>query len=185
MQRLSPPAFDRLPEIKVPVLSIYGDIDIQGIIDIADKIEKEIPGSKKYAVKNAAHMVNMEFPDEFNSIVSRFLENLKLNISTEQTGKMIIENKENRSFIIIDVRTPAEYSAGYIQGAENIDIKAENFSEKIDSLNKNNTYLVYCQRGGRSAKALDIMLSKGFNSVYNMLGGFKKWKEENRPSEIK
>ena len=35
-------------------------------------------------------------------------------------------------------------------------------------------------KGGRSAKALEIMQGKGFKNVYNVLGGIKKWKEENR-----
>jgi 3-oxoadipate enol-lactonase len=79
LQRLNPPAIDRLSEIKAPTLTIYGDIDMQGIIDIADKIEKDVAGAKKYVIKGAAHMVNMEYPDEFNKIVSNFLNELKIN----------------------------------------------------------------------------------------------------------
>ncbi|MFA5403710.1 MAG: alpha/beta fold hydrolase [Ignavibacteria bacterium] len=185
LQKLSPPAVDRLSEIKVPVLTIYGDIDMQGIIDIADKIEKEIPLSKKYIIKNAAHMVNMEFPDEFNEIVSKFLGNLKFDISTEQAEKMFGENIGNPDFVILDVRTPEEYSAGHITNAVNLDFKSSDFSEKLDELNKNKIYIVYCKGGGRSAKALEIMQKKGFTNVYNVLGGIKKWKEENRKFEIK
>lgn len=77
LQKLNPPAIDRLSEIKVPVLTIYGDIDVQGIIDLADKIVKEIPGAKKSVISNAAHMVSMEFPKEFNEIVENFLETIK------------------------------------------------------------------------------------------------------------
>ncbi|MDD5361067.1 MAG: alpha/beta hydrolase [Ignavibacteria bacterium] len=74
--RLSPPALDRLSEIKVPVLTIYGDIDMQGIIDISEKIEKEVAGSKRAVIKGAAHMVNMEYPDEFNKTVESFLKEI-------------------------------------------------------------------------------------------------------------
>jgi 3-oxoadipate enol-lactonase len=185
LQRLSPPAIERLSEIKVPVLTIYGDIDMQGIIDLAEKIAKEIPGARKYEIKDAAHMVNMEFPKEFNEIVSKFLENLKFHITTEQAEKMIGENIGNPDFIILDVRTPEEYSTGYITNAVNLDIKSSSFSEKLDELNKNKIYIVYCKGGGRSAKALEIMQKKGFTNVYNVLGGIKKWKAENRKFEIK
>jgi 3-oxoadipate enol-lactonase len=75
--KLTPPALDRLSEINVPVLTIHGDIDMQGIIDISEKIGKEVAGSKREVIKGAAHMVNMEYPDEFNKIVDKFLKELK------------------------------------------------------------------------------------------------------------
>lgn len=177
---LTSPAIDRLSEIKVPVLTIYGDIDMQGIIDLAYKIEKEIPGAKKEVIKNAAHMVNMEFPEEFDEIVSKFLKNLKYHITTEQAEKMILENIGKSDFILLDVRTPKEFETGCIEGAININIKSKDFPEKIDELDKEKKYVIYCLKGGRSAKALEIMQGKGFKNVYNVLGGIKKWKEENR-----
>jgi len=183
--KLNPAANGRLSEIKVPVLTIYGDLDMQGIIDIAGRIEKEITGSKKVKIKGAAHMINMEFPDEFNEIVSKFLSENIFDIKTESAEKMISANMSNSDFVILDVRTPEEFAEGFIAGAENIDIKSQDFNEKLDKLDKNKTYLVYCKRGGRSSKASEVMKSKGFGKVYNMLGGFMKWKEENRKVELK
>jgi 3-oxoadipate enol-lactonase len=183
--KLTPPAYERLSEIKSPFLTICGDIDLPGILDLADKIEKEVPGAKKYMIKNSAHMVNMDYPDKFNSIVSYFLDNLNFNITTEQAEKMIAENSGKSDFIILDVRTPEEVASGYISGSVNIDIKAPDFQEKINALSKDKTYIVYCKRGGRSSRAFDMMKEKGFDKVYNMLGGIMKWKEENRKVEIK
>ena len=183
--KLNPPAFGRLSEIKSPLLTICGDIDLPGILDLADKIEKEVPRVKKYMIKNSAHMVNMDYPDKFNSIVSYFLDNIDFNITTEQAEIMIAENSGKSDFVILDVRTQEEYSSGFISGSVNIDIKAPDFQEKINALSKDKTYVVYCKRGGRSSRAFDLMKEKGFEKVYNMMGGIEKWKEESRKTEIK
>ena len=40
------------------------------------------------------------------------------------------------SRVVIDVRTPAEYAAGHIAGAQNIDVEAADFASRISSLDK-------------------------------------------------
>ena len=49
---------------------------------------------------------------------------------------------------VLDVRTPAETAEGMIQGASQLDFEAANFEAEVDKLDKEKTYLVYCQRGG-------------------------------------
>jgi len=46
-QHLELPAVDRLPEIHVPVLIIVGEEDVEFILSIADKLERDIVGAKK------------------------------------------------------------------------------------------------------------------------------------------
>jgi len=178
--KLTPPADKRLEEIKLPVLTIYGDKDLQGIIDIAERIKKEIKDSRVEIIRGAAHMVNMEFPDEFNKIVEEFLKETIKDIRTTKAETLINENKNNPDFIIVDVRTPEEYASGHIGGAENIDIKTADFGDKLDKLDRNKTYLVYCKSGGRSYKASEKMKAIGFTKVYNMLGGITKWTAEKK-----
>ena len=55
---------------------------------------------------------------------------------------------------LIDVRTPEEYEAGHIEGAKNINFLAPDFAEKMGELDKTKPVMIYCQAGGRSAKAL-------------------------------
>ncbi len=69
------------------------------------------------------------------------------------------------SRVVIDVRTPAEYAAGHIAGAQNIDVEAADFATKIAPLDKGAAYLVYCRSGRRSAIAADQMASAGFKDV--------------------
>jgi 3-oxoadipate enol-lactonase len=54
-----------------------GDLDIAGIIEIADLIVKNVKGSRKITIKGGAHLVNMEKPVEFNQAVIGFISGLK------------------------------------------------------------------------------------------------------------
>ncbi len=81
--------------------------------------------------------------------------------------------------IILDVRTPEEFSEGYITNATNLNIyDANTFMSKIQSYNKENNYYIYCKSGARSAQACQIMGQLGFSNVYNLLGGITNWKGE-------
>jgi rhodanese-related sulfurtransferase len=66
---------------------------------------------------------------------------------------------------VIDVRTPAEYDAGHIAGAQNIDVEAADFGSKIAALDKKAPYLVYCRSGRRSGIAAADMAKAGFTDV--------------------
>lgn len=90
-------------------------------------------------------------------------------------NKTFAAQMKNENAVILDVRTPEEYSAGHIPHAILINYNAPDFSARIDSLSKNKTYLVYCAVGGRSAKASTMMTEKGFKDVYNLEGGFTQW----------
>jgi rhodanese-related sulfurtransferase len=78
--------------------------------------------------------------------------------------------------VIIDVRTPGEVSDGYIDGATLfIDYNGSNFESKISKLDKSKSYVIYCRSGGRSARASELMASKGFKKLYNLEGGISNW----------
>lgn len=94
------------------------------------------------------------------------------------------ERLENEAFrtklaeeniVILDVRTPGEVERGAIEGALNIDFRAPDFQEKIADLDPDKTYLVYCQGGGRSAKACNMMQDMGFSTLYEMKNGYGNW----------
>lgn len=65
---------DRLSEIRAPTLIIVGDRDQPDILAIADLLEARIGGAVKVQIPGAAHMVNMEQPQEFNHLVLEFLK---------------------------------------------------------------------------------------------------------------
>ena len=80
---------------------------------------------------------------------------------------------------ILDVRTPQEFSEGYISNAVNLNIYDANaFMSKVQSFNKENNYYIYCKSGGRSSQACQIMSQLGFNNVFNLVGGITNWNGE-------
>jgi len=96
-------------------------------------------------------------------------------IEVKEAVEMVAKEKNNANFFILDVRTPGEYNDGHLPNANLIDIKSKDFSEKIDKLDRNKTYLVYCRSGKRSKMAQEKMKEMGFKHVINMLGGFIGW----------
>lgn len=70
---LTPPAIDRLGEIKAPTLVMAGALDDAELVRAADVMASGIPGAAKYIMPHGAHLANMEQPDEFNRAVLEFL----------------------------------------------------------------------------------------------------------------
>jgi phage shock protein E len=66
---------------------------------------------------------------------------------------------------VIDVRSPAEYAAGHIAGARNIDVEGADFATRIATLDKGAAYLVYCHSGRRSTLAAEQMAAAGFSDI--------------------
>jgi phage shock protein E len=76
---------------------------------------------------------------------------------------------------VIDVRTPAEYAAGHLPGAVNIDVESGSFEQQVGQLPKDGTYFVYCHSGNRSGVATDQMAALGFTHLYDLQGGIEGW----------
>ncbi len=71
--RLDPPADGRLGEIGVPTLVVVGSLDLPMKLRAAEWIEKEIPGARRAVIQDAAHMVTLDRPVEFQTILREFL----------------------------------------------------------------------------------------------------------------
>lgn len=82
-------------------------------------------------------------------------------------------------YILLDVRTPAEYQQGHIKGAILADINNQPaFLAEIEKLDKDKHYLIYCRSGARSTSACLYMEKIGFKNVYNLKGGILEWEFE-------
>ncbi|CAB4622791.1 unannotated protein [freshwater metagenome] len=73
--------------------------------------------------------------------------------------------------VILDVRTPAEFDGGHLQGALNIDVQDPAFASRISRLNTDDSFALYCRAGRRSEVAAAFMVSQGFNAVTNSTSG--------------
>ena len=83
----------------------------------------------------------------------------------------------NASAVIIDVRTPAELTEGSIDGHIMMNIMDPSFPQKLQALNKEVPYYVYCRSGNRSGQACRYMSSLGFKELYNLQGGIIAWNQ--------
>ena len=88
----------------------------------------------------------------------------------------IITNESNE--IILDIRTPAEFEEGIIEGAINIDFYDDDFAVQLDSLDKDAAYVVYCRSGNRSGEARSTFEALGFSNVTEIQGGIASWYKE-------
>jgi len=77
--------------------------------------------------------------------------------------------------LVLDVRTAGEVNAGVIPNAIHMDIMDHTFGQKIQELDSEKEYLVYCRSGGRSSMACELMMRNGINKVYNLANGIAAW----------
>ena len=97
------------------------------------------------------------------------------------------ELRKKPGTVVLDVRTPAEFAKGHIEGATNIDVMAPDFASRVGKLDKSKTYLVNCAAGVRSARACKQMGELDFPSLVNLKGGYAAWSKEmnGSPAESK
>lgn len=84
---------------------------------------------------------------------------------------------------LVDVRTAKEFSEGTIGKASNMDVLSNDFSKKIRMLDKTKPVYVFCRSGKRSQKAREILLKDGFETVYDLQGGYNAWQKWKAQSE--
>lgn len=89
----------------------------------------------------------------------------------EQNFKEMLQN----GAVIIDVRTPQEFSSGHIKGSKNIPLNI--LPNKIDEVKKYNQIIVCCQSGMRSSSAASILKKSGIQNVVNA-GGWNSLKNK-------
>ena len=74
LRRLTPPAAERLREIRAPTLVIDGGRDVSDIHKIVAKLSAEIPGAQQHVLKDCGHIAPMEDPEAFNKLLFQFLK---------------------------------------------------------------------------------------------------------------
>ncbi|WP_135609925.1 rhodanese-like domain-containing protein [Methanococcoides sp. AM1] len=96
-------------------------------------------------------------------------------VSVQEAKEMI----DSGDVFLLDVRTVNEFETEHIEGAVNIDVNE--LGSRLDEVPQDETILVYCRTGVRSAAASNILVDAGYTDVYNMLGGISQWKAKGYP----
>lgn len=91
-------------------------------------------------------------------------------------------SKTDNTTQLVDVRTPEEFDGGYIKNATNINFFDDDFITQVTSkFDKDKPLYLYCKSGGRSGKAAVKLKEEGFTKIYDLEGGFDKWKTSLKP----
>ena len=90
----------------------------------------------------------------------------------------------DRSLVLLDVRTPAEYAEGHVPGA--INIPHTEIAARIGELAaaRDRDLVVYCRSGVRAEQALASLREAGFERLFHLKGDYTRWSEEKRPVTV-
>ena len=79
------------------------------------------------------------------------------------------------SFLLLDVRTPAEHAIANLPGA--VLLPMQEIVERSDELtpHKDSRVVVFCHHGGRSERVAYWLREQGFTMAQNMVGGIDAW----------
>lgn len=80
--------------------------------------------------------------------------------------------------VLIDVRTREEFASGHIEGAINIPV--EEIGQRLSEVPQDQTVVLYCRSGNRSAQAANILERAGYDGIYD-LGGIIAWTNAGYP----
>ncbi|HEY3423191.1 MAG TPA: FAD-dependent oxidoreductase [Negativicutes bacterium] len=85
-----------------------------------------------------------------------------------------IDQLDKTNSLLIDVRTPLEFSMGSIEGAVNIPL--DDLRSRLQEIPKDKAVILFCQVGLRGYLAYRILIQKGYQHIRNLSGGYKTYK---------
>ncbi len=88
---------------------------------------------------------------------------------------------QEKQIKVLDVREPAEFATGVIQGALLIPLgQVEKRVAELETFKDQPMYVV-CGSGGRSAQAIKLLSKVGFTQLTNIKGGMNAWRKAKLP----
>ncbi len=129
---------------------------------------------KKFAVLISIALMLIQLncaPRGFSKQIKNIIEVQKL--SPAELKELI--DKEDKGFVLIDVRSEREYNSGYIPTA--INIPYTKIQERSEEIPRDKLIIVYCKVGGRAETAKNKLIELGYKNVINF-GGTNSWDYE-------
>jgi phage shock protein E len=96
-------------------------------------------------------------------------------------AKTVSELMTQDNVVVLDVREQSEYDQGHIPGVTLIPMGQ--VSDRLDEIPKDQTVIVTCRSGNRSAQVTDYLRGQGYTNVHNMEGGILAWEKAGLPVE--
>lgn len=101
----------------------------------------------------------------------------KTRITEISPRELMAMRERGERAIVVDIREPNEWNLGHVPGAVHLprgilESNIENIAMRDDSV------VLYCAGGSRSALAADVLQRMGFRDVRSMERGFRGWAED-------
>jgi glyoxylase-like metal-dependent hydrolase (beta-lactamase superfamily II)/rhodanese-related sulfurtransferase len=100
---------------------------------------------------------------------------------TSITAKEFEQRFNTKSVAVLDVRKDGEYNSAHLQGDHIEHLSLDGIHQKIQGIESQKTYHVYCGGGYRSVIATSILKANGFSNVIDIAGGFAALKKTQLP----
>ena len=106
--------------------------------------------------------------------------------STARVPPISAADFQKRFYVLVDVRTPEEFTSGHLLGAINIPLSEleNNLSAWAPRLPKDVPVILQCKSGARSEQAGQILMKAGFQNVFTLDGGIVGWTRELGPGYL-
>ncbi len=98
-----------------------------------------------------------------------FLHHMKHEITSLQLKELI---EKGEQIILVDVREAYEHEGFNIGGTL---IPLNQLRQRFRELDADKKIVVYCQRGNRSAYAVNFLVQRGFENAKTLAGGIEDW----------
>jgi rhodanese-related sulfurtransferase/rubrerythrin len=109
-----------------------------------------------------------------NTEVKKMPEEFK-RLTPDEARDFINRNRQG-SYVLLDVRQPAEYEEMHLPGAKLVPLGE--LDERLDELDRDKPVMAYCRSGKRSSAASGFLAGRGFPQVLNLEGGISAWQGE-------
>jgi adenylyltransferase/sulfurtransferase len=96
------------------------------------------------------------------------------------TAKDLSTRLKQNYLVLLDVREPHELEISALPGAVNIPLGT--LAARLSEIDSAQDLVVFCKTGGRSTRALELLVSAGFKKVKNLKGGINAWAQEIDPN---
>jgi len=101
------------------------------------------------------------------------------NVSVAEAAQLL---KSDEKVIVLDVRSGREFSTGHIDGAVNVSFHESDFEAQLSALDRDATYVLTCESGGRSTRTMRKLKKMGFVDVAHLKSGMAGWRNERLPT---
>ena len=97
--------------------------------------------------------------------------------------ELLQQAQDKRGMLLIDVRTPGEFSAGHVPGA--INIPHTEIAKRLDEIRPHHDkgVILYCQSGRRAGIAEGILRDAGLDNIRHLEGDMAAWRQSGLPVE--